>query len=68
MCLRILFSQVTEERGKIDTDIFLIYWANGQIFNCREIYSKKNLCSYLVIVHLNGADEKICGGLELTKN
>lgn len=23
MCLRILFSQVTEERGKIDTDIFL---------------------------------------------
>lgn len=24
--------------------------------------------SYLVIVHLNGADEKICGGLELTKN
>lgn len=25
MCLRILFSQVTEERGKIDTDIFLIY-------------------------------------------
>lgn len=29
---------------------------------------KKSVYSYLVIVHLNGADEKICGGLELTKN
>lgn len=36
-----------------------------------EKYILKKIClpgKYLVIVHLNGADEKICGGLELTKN
>lgn len=33
-----------------------------------EKYILKNLFSYLVIVYLNGVDEKICGGLELIKN
>lgn len=36
-----------------------------------EKYILKKIClfgSYLVIVYLNGVDEKICGGLELIKN